>query len=310
MLDALFGVDMPSAAKFILAFVIVLALIGGTAWAVRRFGSSRLSAGSARGRQPRLAVIDSANVDGRRRLLLIRRDNVEHLLMIGGPTDVLVESSIMRGAPAQREMHGAPPVRISSEPLPRPVPPPEGTMWPLQPEPGAPPVRPPRQVAAAEEPVRWPSPPQPEPARAPQRQVDTLAGLADDLSTRPAPVRPEPRMAAPEPVVAKAEAELPAGEQNLAEMAQRLEAALRRPGQAETKPVAAAETKPAVAAEQRPAPAPKRGAKVSEEAPPVAAAAPAPEVKPPRGEAKGGKTRFDSLEQEMASLLGRAQEKG
>ena len=38
-----------------------------------------------RGRMPRLAVIDAAAVDGRRRLVLVRRDNVEHLLMIGGP---------------------------------------------------------------------------------------------------------------------------------------------------------------------------------------------------------------------------------
>src|SRR5664279_5714347 len=53
--------------------------------------------GGTRGRQPRLAVIDAATVDGRRRLVLIRRDNVEHLLMIGGPTDVVVEPNIVRG---------------------------------------------------------------------------------------------------------------------------------------------------------------------------------------------------------------------
>ena len=69
-------------------FVVVLALIGAAAWLVRRFGANRLGGGSARGRQPRLAVIDAATVDGRRRLVLIRRDNIEHLLMIGGPTDV------------------------------------------------------------------------------------------------------------------------------------------------------------------------------------------------------------------------------
>ena len=78
MFDALFGADVPLAVKFFLAFVIVLALIGGTAWVVRRLGSRRLGSANGRGRQPRLAVIDSANVDGRRRLLMIRRDNVEH----------------------------------------------------------------------------------------------------------------------------------------------------------------------------------------------------------------------------------------
>ena len=36
-------------------------------------------------------MIDAATVDGRRRLILIRRDNTEHLMMIGGPTDVVIE---------------------------------------------------------------------------------------------------------------------------------------------------------------------------------------------------------------------------
>jgi flagellar protein FliO/FliZ len=82
--------DISTPLKFGLAFVVVLALIALTAWLVRRFGSERLGTGTTRGRQPRLAVIDAASVDGRRRLVLIRRDNVEHLMMIGGPTDVVV----------------------------------------------------------------------------------------------------------------------------------------------------------------------------------------------------------------------------
>ncbi|MGB6658418.1 MAG: flagellar biosynthetic protein FliO, partial [Xanthobacteraceae bacterium] len=81
---------MPLAVRFFLAFLIVLGLIGAIAWALRRFGAGRFR-DTARGRQPRLAVIDHASVDGRRRLILVRRDNVEHLLMIGGPTDVVVE---------------------------------------------------------------------------------------------------------------------------------------------------------------------------------------------------------------------------
>src|SRR6516165_3478771 len=44
----------------------------------------------------RLAVIDAAVVDGRRRLVIIRRDNVEHLLMIGGRADIVVEPNIVR----------------------------------------------------------------------------------------------------------------------------------------------------------------------------------------------------------------------
>ena len=42
MLEVLFGADMPLAVRFFLAFLIVLGLIGATAWAVRRFGAGRL----------------------------------------------------------------------------------------------------------------------------------------------------------------------------------------------------------------------------------------------------------------------------
>ncbi|MFO7297237.1 MAG: flagellar biosynthetic protein FliO [Pseudomonadota bacterium] len=42
----------------------------------------------------RLEVVDQANVDGRRKLLLIRRDGVEHLIMTGGPVDIVIETGI------------------------------------------------------------------------------------------------------------------------------------------------------------------------------------------------------------------------
>src|SRR5260370_15587398 len=111
---------------FLFAFIAVLALIGVAAWLVRRFATNRLGANTNRGRMPRLAVIDAAAVDGRRRLVLVRRDNIEHLLMIGGPTDIVVESNIVRAQAARDQLPplpggvGAapPPPRIA--PLPRP----------------------------------------------------------------------------------------------------------------------------------------------------------------------------------------------
>lgn len=45
-------------------------------------------------RRPRLFVVDAAAVDARRRIVLIRRDHVEHLVMIGGPNDILLETRI------------------------------------------------------------------------------------------------------------------------------------------------------------------------------------------------------------------------
>ncbi|MFN0218451.1 MAG: hypothetical protein ACKVP4_06525 [Hyphomicrobium sp.] len=51
---------------------------------------------------PRIEVIEHAAMDGKRRLVLIRRDDVEHLLLTGGPVDVVIETGI-----------GPPPVRPS-----------------------------------------------------------------------------------------------------------------------------------------------------------------------------------------------------
>src|SRR5512133_751108 len=102
---------------FLFAFIAVLALIGVAAWLVRRFGANRLGANPSRGRMPRLAVIDAAAVDGRRRLVLVRRDNVEHLLMIGGPSDIVVEPNIVRATPARDQMAARP--GAGAEPAPR-----------------------------------------------------------------------------------------------------------------------------------------------------------------------------------------------
>src|SRR5579872_4364217 len=130
MFESLFGAEMPLAVRFFVAFLVVLALIGAIAWAVRRFGSGRLGT-STRGRQPRLAVIDYASVDGRRRLILVRRDNVEHLLMIGGPSDIVVEPNIVRAVPASRDV--AMPRGPTMETPPRAIPLPDNTTngnWP------------------------------------------------------------------------------------------------------------------------------------------------------------------------------------
>ena len=202
-------------------------MIGLTAWLVRRFGANRLGGGGARGRQPRLAVIDAATVDGRRRLVLIRRDNIEHLLMIGGPTDLVVEPNIVR-AVGSREVTREP-ARLAAPR--RPTPPVESS-WPLQPlsEPTPVPAPRPYRSSATEEP--WLAP---EPGARP-RPADSLTGLAAELSTRlnppdhaPPPTRnePAPRVSAAPAVTAEPAAPAQT-DHNLAEMAQQLEAALRR----------------------------------------------------------------------------------
>ena len=128
-LTNLLGPNAPLAATFIVAFAAVLVLIGLTAWIFRLLRGRGLGIGSGgRGRQPRLAVLDYADVDQRRKLVLIRRDNVEHLLLLGGPTDVVVETSIVRGMPVQasaltREPAAPAPAYVEPDPpVPQPRP--------------------------------------------------------------------------------------------------------------------------------------------------------------------------------------------
>ena len=51
---------------------------------------------NGRTRLPRLGTVDAFDLDRQRQLVIIRRDNVEHLLLIGGPNDLLIESQIIR----------------------------------------------------------------------------------------------------------------------------------------------------------------------------------------------------------------------
>jgi hypothetical protein len=44
----------------------------------------------------RVAVIESLPVDGKRSVILVRRDNIEHLVMVGGRNDLVIEPNIMR----------------------------------------------------------------------------------------------------------------------------------------------------------------------------------------------------------------------
>jgi hypothetical protein len=325
MFDSLFG--MPLAARFFIAFLVVLALIGLTAWVVRRFGAARLGGNARGGRQPRLAVIDAASVDGRRRLVLIRRDNIEHLLMIGGPSDIVIEPNIVRAAGVARE-----PGRIDTPPreVARPTPAAESG-WPLQPlnEPAAPvpaapaPAAPARafRSTATEEP--WTAP---EPGARP-RPAENLSGLAAELSSRlaapelpPQPVAPRHESMAPRVAVTPVPPEPPEGhDQNLADMAQQLEAALRRTPEGRppvTDPLAAqvrpAEPRPA-ARDVKPRSEPKLDIKPE----PRLDARPEPlfeaktepklDIKPEPKSPSDFKSQdfYDNLEEEMASLLGR-----
>ena len=87
-----------------IAALVVLAIV------YRLVFAHRLRVPGGRTRQPRLGLVDAFSLDGQRQLVLVRRDNVEHLVMIGGPNDVLIELQISRAlAPAREGNHVAAP---------------------------------------------------------------------------------------------------------------------------------------------------------------------------------------------------------
>lgn len=88
--------------RFAASLILVLGLIMGALWALRRFGlAGMVPRGTGR---RRLAVVESLNLDGRRRLVLVRRDGAEHLLLLGGGSgDVVVERGIAPDAAGPEE---------------------------------------------------------------------------------------------------------------------------------------------------------------------------------------------------------------
>ena len=81
-----------------LGLIAVIALVAIVFWVARRMSRGlNFSDGAQRGKRSRLGVIDAYDIDRKRRLILLRRDNVEHLVMIGGPNDLLIEPTIRRG---------------------------------------------------------------------------------------------------------------------------------------------------------------------------------------------------------------------
>lgn len=312
-MDSIVGTEGSLVVRFVVAFVIVLALIGITFWLIRRFGGARVGSAAQRGRAPRLAVIDAAAVDGRRRLVLVRRDNVEHLLMIGGPSDIVVEQNIVRAVPvnAPRDVPsprsagaGETAPRAANEQRAQAF---EDDAWPQQPE--QPPARP--SVTRPDLTLRpraiEPRPIEPRPIEPRQPEPRVLEPRAfAEAPVRPAPVM-TPRSLDPVPASIAAAAE-PADETAsappdaaLASMAQRLEAALRRPGAPEARPATPPMTPP-MTTEQR--------IEAAFELPSTEPTSTAPDFAP-QPDVKGAKPKsvLDSLEEEMASLLGRPPEK-
>ncbi|MEL6374679.1 MAG: hypothetical protein AAFR04_12005 [Pseudomonadota bacterium] len=91
----------------ILTWVIVLAVLGcvsaaGYWYITTQTGEGETGKLFGQRQERRLSISEQATIDGRRKLVLIRRDGVEHLIMTGGPVDVVIETGINDNAAGTR----------------------------------------------------------------------------------------------------------------------------------------------------------------------------------------------------------------
>ena len=84
--------DMALLIKFVCAFAFVIGLMLLLPWVLPKLGVSGQSFMPAGKR--RLKVVEYLSIDPRRKLILVRRDNVEHLLVVGTDSQTVIETNI------------------------------------------------------------------------------------------------------------------------------------------------------------------------------------------------------------------------
>jgi flagellar protein FliO/FliZ len=93
--------DLETYGKFALALAAVLALIGLLAFVARRLGFGPHGT-PLRGRR-RLAIVEVLALDAKHRLVLVRRDATEHLLLLGATQSTVVERNIAAAPDIRRD---------------------------------------------------------------------------------------------------------------------------------------------------------------------------------------------------------------
>jgi flagellar protein FliO/FliZ len=94
--------------KFLLVLALVIGLILAMSWGLKRLGVGTSSPGLLG--QRRLGTVETSSIDARHRLILVRRDSVEHLVLVGPTSSLLIETGIpapTAGAPGAASGPGA-----------------------------------------------------------------------------------------------------------------------------------------------------------------------------------------------------------
>ena len=102
--------------KFVLALVFVLGLIGGFAILAKRAGLGNRGP-IVRGKSKRLSIVESMSLDPKRRVVLIRRDDAEHLVLLGTQNEQVIETGLA-ATDALEEGHSTKPSFLKALDLP------------------------------------------------------------------------------------------------------------------------------------------------------------------------------------------------
>jgi flagellar protein FliO/FliZ len=141
----------------------------------------------------RLGIVDAFDLDRHRQLVIIRRDHVEHLIMIGGPNDLVIESDIVRSQQMSGEGRRDPvvapsPAMAPSQAAPTPTVPsatatvaPPVDLRPTPPMPRANPMTPPPRAPEVKTPV---APPVTEPTKAEVPRLSMNINSLEEEMTR------------------------------------------------------------------------------------------------------------------------------
>lgn len=85
--------ELPQFVKLVLALAIVVGLMGGLAFLLKKLGiatEARLKSGN----ENRLKIIESIPLDARRRLVILRRDDQDHVVILGPNSETVLETNI------------------------------------------------------------------------------------------------------------------------------------------------------------------------------------------------------------------------
>lgn len=78
--------------KFLAALIFVLSLMGGLAFALKKLGLSQNALGGSKNK--RLKISEVLPIDARRKLVLMRQDDKEHLVLLSSSGDTVIKTDI------------------------------------------------------------------------------------------------------------------------------------------------------------------------------------------------------------------------